>query len=78
MSWSMKARYMRSVSRSVSVVSEPQTRLPWLRRDKRSAVIDPGLGIDHGLLSPRRAWDEATLDALASGLPAVHSIEPQG
>ena len=33
-------------------------------------------GIDHALLSPRRAWDEATFDAVAAILPEVHAIEP--
>jgi hypothetical protein len=35
------------------------------------------LGIDHVLLSPRRAWDDATVDALASILPEAHAIEPR-
>ena len=33
-------------------------------------------GIDHALVSPRQAWDEATLDAVAAILPEVHAIEP--
>jgi len=33
-------------------------------------------GIDHVLFSPRRSWDEATFDAVASILPEVHAIEP--
>jgi F420-dependent oxidoreductase-like protein len=33
-------------------------------------------GIDHALVSPRRAWDEATFDAVAAILPEVHAIEP--
>jgi F420-dependent oxidoreductase-like protein len=35
------------------------------------------LGIDHVLASPRRAWDEATLEAVASLLPDVHAIQPR-
>jgi F420-dependent oxidoreductase-like protein len=31
------------------------------------------LGIDHVLLSPRQAWDEATLDAVTSIVPEVHA-----
>jgi F420-dependent oxidoreductase-like protein len=34
-------------------------------------------GIDHALVSPRRAWDEATFDAVAAILPEVHAIEPE-
>jgi F420-dependent oxidoreductase-like protein len=34
-------------------------------------------GIDHALVSPGRAWDEATLDAVAAILPEVHAIEPE-
>jgi alkanesulfonate monooxygenase SsuD/methylene tetrahydromethanopterin reductase-like flavin-dependent oxidoreductase (luciferase family) len=33
-------------------------------------------GIDHALVSPRRAWDEATFDAVAAILHEVHAIEP--
>ena len=33
-------------------------------------------GIEHVLFSPRRSWDEATFDAVASILPEVHAIEP--
>ena len=34
------------------------------------------VGIDHALVSPRQAWDEATFDAVAAILPEVHAIEP--
>ena len=34
-------------------------------------------GIDHALVSPRQAWDEATFDAVAAILPEVHAIEPE-
>jgi alkanesulfonate monooxygenase SsuD/methylene tetrahydromethanopterin reductase-like flavin-dependent oxidoreductase (luciferase family) len=34
-------------------------------------------GIDHALVSPRQAWDEATFDAVAAILPDVHAIEPK-
>ena len=33
-------------------------------------------GIDHALVSPRQAWDEATFNAVAAILPEVHAIEP--
>ena len=33
-------------------------------------------GVDHALVSPRRAWNEATFDAVAAILPEVHAIEP--
>jgi F420-dependent oxidoreductase-like protein len=34
-------------------------------------------GIDHALVSPRQAWDEATFDAVAAILPDVYAIEPK-
>jgi F420-dependent oxidoreductase-like protein len=36
------------------------------------------LGIDHAIVSPRRPWDEATLDRVASIVPAVHAIPVGG
>jgi F420-dependent oxidoreductase-like protein len=35
------------------------------------------LGIDHALVAPHQAWDEATLDAVASIVPDVHGITPR-
>jgi F420-dependent oxidoreductase-like protein len=35
------------------------------------------VGIGHALVSPRRAWDEATIDAIVAILPEVHAIEPK-
>jgi F420-dependent oxidoreductase-like protein len=32
------------------------------------------VGLDHVLISPRQAWDQATLEAVASALPEVHAI----
>jgi F420-dependent oxidoreductase-like protein len=32
------------------------------------------VGVEHVLLSPRQAWDQATLEAVASVLPEVHAI----
>ena len=32
------------------------------------------LGIDHAMVSPRRPWDEATIDWLAAMVPDVHAI----
>ena len=56
-------------------------------RYRRRRVEDPRLrerlrelaatGIDHALVSPRRAWDEATFEAVAAILPEVHAIEPE-
>jgi F420-dependent oxidoreductase-like protein len=48
----------------------------------RAGVIDhlvqlADLGIDHAMVSPRRPWDEATLDWLAAIVPDVHAI-PDG
>jgi alkanesulfonate monooxygenase SsuD/methylene tetrahydromethanopterin reductase-like flavin-dependent oxidoreductase (luciferase family) len=55
-----------------------------LGEDRRAGLADlvrhlgelAAAGIDHVLLSPRRAWDEATLDAIVSVLPDVHAISP--
>lgn len=33
------------------------------------------LGIDHAIVSPRRPWDEATLDRVAAIVPEVHAID---
>ena len=33
-------------------------------------------GIDHALVSPSQAWDDATFDAVAAILPEMHAIEP--
>ena len=33
-------------------------------------------GIGHALVTPGRAWDEASFDAVAAILPDVHAIEP--
>lgn len=33
-------------------------------------------GIDHALVTPGQAWDEASFDAVAAILPEVHAIEP--
>jgi len=32
------------------------------------------LGIDHAMVSPRRPWDEATLDWVAAMVPEVHAV----
>jgi F420-dependent oxidoreductase-like protein len=34
------------------------------------------LGLDHVLLSPTGAWDDAALEAIASVLPEVHALRP--
>jgi len=43
----------------------------WLEHARELA----GLGIDHVLVSPRGGWDQATLDAVAAAVPAVHEFE---
>jgi len=35
-----------------------------------------GVGLDHVLVTPSRAWDEATLEAVASIVPEVQAIQP--
>jgi F420-dependent oxidoreductase-like protein len=37
-----------------------------------------GLGISHAIVSPRRPWDEATLDRVAAMVPDVHAIPSGG
>jgi len=37
-----------------------------------------GLGIDHAIVSPRRPWDETTLDRVAAIAPDVHAIPVSG
>ena len=37
-----------------------------------------GLGIEHAMVSPRRPWDEATLDRVAAIVPDVHAIPAGG
>jgi F420-dependent oxidoreductase-like protein len=36
------------------------------------------LGIEHAMVSPRRPWDEATLDRVAAIVPAAHAIPAGG
>ena len=36
------------------------------------------LGISHAIVSPRRPWDEATLDRVAAMVPDVHAIPTGG
>jgi F420-dependent oxidoreductase-like protein len=37
-----------------------------------------GLGISHAMVSPRRPWDERTLDSVAAIVPDVHAIPIDG
>ena len=37
-----------------------------------------GLGIEHAMVSPRRPWDEATLDRVAAIVPDAHAIQADG
>jgi hypothetical protein len=46
-----------------------------------SAYVPPGpagtlagTGLEHVLISPRQAWDEGTLEAVASIVPEVHAM----
>jgi F420-dependent oxidoreductase-like protein len=60
-----------SIEKTVSTFVDP---------DKDQArVLDhltelAGLGIDHAMVSPRRPWDEATLDSVAAIVPDVHAV----
>jgi len=44
--------------------------------DHLGALAD--LGIEHAMVSPRRPWDEATLDRVAAIVPDVHAIPADG
>jgi len=49
----------------------------------RARVLDhlaelADLGIEHAMVSPRRPWDEATLDQVATLVPDVHAVPAGG
>jgi alkanesulfonate monooxygenase SsuD/methylene tetrahydromethanopterin reductase-like flavin-dependent oxidoreductase (luciferase family) len=68
-------RDYRTIEKTVSTFIDPG--------DDRTRVLDhlaalAELGIEHAMVSPRRPWDEATLDWLAAIVPDVHAIPAGG
>ena len=71
--------------RASAEISKTVTTAFDLGEDRQAGLTDlldhvrelAALGIDHVLLSPRRSWDQATLDAIVSILPAIHALEPR-
>jgi F420-dependent oxidoreductase-like protein len=71
--------------RDSAEISKTVTTAFDLGDDRRAGLTDlldhvrelAALGIDHVLVSPRRSWDEATLDAIVSILPEIHALEPR-
>jgi alkanesulfonate monooxygenase SsuD/methylene tetrahydromethanopterin reductase-like flavin-dependent oxidoreductase (luciferase family) len=73
------------VGRDSTEISKTVTTAFDLGEDRQAGLADlldhvrelATLGIDHVLVSPRRSWDEATLDAIVSILPEIHALEPR-
>ena len=71
--------------RDITEISKTVTTAFDLGEDRQAGLNDlldhvrelGALGFDHVLVSPRRSWDEATLDAIVSILPAIHALEPR-
>jgi alkanesulfonate monooxygenase SsuD/methylene tetrahydromethanopterin reductase-like flavin-dependent oxidoreductase (luciferase family) len=66
------------VGRDYDAIEKTVSTLLDTDRD-RTRILDhlaelADLGIDHAMMSPRRPWDEATLDWLAALVPDVHAI----
>jgi F420-dependent oxidoreductase-like protein len=60
-----------AIEKTVSTLVDPDM--------DRARVLDhlaelADLGIDHAMVSPRRPWDEATLDWVAAIVPDVHAV----
>ncbi len=64
----------KTVTTSFDLGEDPKTGAAALLAHLRELAA---AGIDHALVSPSRAWDEATFDAIAAILSEVHAIEPK-
>jgi len=64
----------KTVTSSFDLGEDPKAGAPALLAHLRELAA---VGIDHALVSPRRSWDEATFEAIASILPEVYAIEPK-
>jgi len=60
-----------SIEKTVSTFVDPDME-PARVLDHLAELAD--LGIDHAMVSPRRPWDEVTLDWVAAMVPDVHAI----
>jgi F420-dependent oxidoreductase-like protein len=64
------------IEKTVASVFDPgEDRREGLRRLVEHVRDLAAVGIDHVLLTPRLAWDDDSLDALASIVPEVHGIQ---
>jgi F420-dependent oxidoreductase-like protein len=69
------------VGRDAAEISKTVTTAFELGEDRQAGLAGllshlrelAALGIDHALVSPRRSWDDATFEAIASILPQVHA-----
>jgi len=64
-----------AIEKTVSTFLDPDED-PHRTVDHLGALAD--LGIEHAMVSPRRPWDEATLDRVAAIVPDVHAIPADG
>ena len=70
-----------AVGRDVAEISKTVTTAFELGEDRQTGLADllsplrelAALAFDHALVSPRRSWDDATFEAIASILPQVHA-----
>jgi hypothetical protein len=70
-----------AAGRDVAEISKTVTTSFELGEDRQRGLADllshlrelAALGIDHALVTPRRCWDDATFEAIASILPQVHA-----
>jgi F420-dependent oxidoreductase-like protein len=74
--------HCRELGRDYSTIEKTTTSEFTLGRDRQAGLRQlvahlrelAALGVDHALLSPQNAWDDETLDAIASIVPEVHAI----
>ena len=64
-----------AIEKTVSTFLDPDEG-PARALDHLAALAD--LGVEHAMVSPRRPWDEATLDRVAAIVPDVHAIPAGG
>jgi F420-dependent oxidoreductase-like protein len=67
------AEIEKTVTSTVDLGEDPQKGLAALVGHLRELA---GIGLDHVLVTPPRAWDDDTLAAVASILPEVQAIQP--
>jgi F420-dependent oxidoreductase-like protein len=67
------AEIEKTVTSTIDLGEDPRKGLATLESHLRELA---GIGIDHVLVAPARAWDDATLEALAEIVPQVQAIQP--